>query len=354
MWGGGNANDPHRLYASLTTDHEDFTGTPYSIAIYPGEGERLIGAASFKGLIICWKYPSGMYIVDTSNSDNTKWRVVKHSTKIGGVSPLGHTLIDDDILFIDHTGSFHLLSAIDEYGNVGSRNLSDIAEFDVIVREQIDLSELLRTQCVYYVAKREAHFLMSTSGTSWDRRAVVDFNRVQLPRFRLSDKDTNRSVWLRQDGDGIERMMTGDNSGFVWQLDQANRSKDGSGYNGEFQTPHLDFSHLDPALGTIEKNGKFLEVVMEPVGNWTLSVDLYWDDKLTQTLQFNMGTSGSSLGAFVLGTDKLAGANLLNKRKRITGSGRRMSLVARNSGDGQDFSIAKFYLLFTRGSDLAA
>ena len=353
LWGAGNDNDPHRVYASLPANHEDFTTTALNLAIFPGEGEKIVQIISFKGLLVVFKYPKGIYLVDTSNSDTDEWRVSKHSTTIGGVSPLGGVLIDDDILFIDHTASFYLISAITEFGNIGSRNLSDIAQYDVFIRDEINLSELPRTQSIYYVAKRIAMFTAASSGTTYDRRLNVDFNRIQLPRFSTSTKDTNRSIWLRKDANGVLRPTTGDSSGFVWTLDQDTRSVAGSGFNAIFQTPHLDLSHLDPALGIIEKNGKFLELVVEPKGNWDLSVDVLWDDVVFQTISFSMGVSGSTLGAFVLGTDKLSGSNLINKRKRLEGSGRRLSLIGRNSGDGQDFSIAKFYFLFTRGSDRA-
>lgn len=353
LWGGGNLNDPHRIYASLPTDHEDFTSTPFTLDVSPGVGERLIAGASFKGFLVLWKYPHGIFLVDTSSADTANWRVTTHSEEIGGVSPNCWTGIDDDIVFMDHTSAIHVLSAIQEFGNLGSRNISTVSQFDVISREILDLGELLDTQCVYYIAKRQVHFTCSTSSDAYDRRIVLDLNRPDLGRFSISDKDVNASIWLVQDSNGIERPYIGDKSGFVWELDQANRST-GTGYNGQFQTPHLDFSHLDPALGTIEKNGKFLELVVEPKGNWSLSVDILWDDVIHQTLDFNLGTTGSSLGSFVLNTDKLAGSNLLNKKKVISGSGRRFSIICRNSGDGQDFSIAKFYLGFTRGNNLAS
>lgn len=350
MWGGGNANDPHRMYYSTTTDHENISGGG-TVAVYPGEGEKIVGAISFKGLLIIWKFPRGMYIIDTSSVTVSQWSVDKHSTSIGGISPLGHVAIDNDVIFMDHGGSLHRLSAIDEFGNIGTSNLSDIAELNPLIKNEINLAELPRTQSIYYTARGEAHFVLASSGTTYDRRLVVDFNRPDLTRFRLSTKDTNRSIWLKQDGDNIDRPTTGDDAGFVWNLDQDSRSKDGSGYNGKFQTPHLDFSYLDPVLGTIQKNGKFLEIVVKPIGNFTLSVDVLWDDVLEDTIAFNMGTTGANLGSFVLGTDKLAGANLLNRRKRLTGSGRRVSLVGRNSGNGENYSVSKFYLGFMRGPD---
>lgn len=349
FWGGGNANSPHRIYYSLVTDHEDISGG--TIQVYPGEGEKLIGAVSFKGVLICWKYPRGIYLIDTSDADTSKWRVLKHSTSVGGVSPLGHILIDDDVVFMDSGGRLQLISAITEFGFIGSRSLSDVAKITPLLLENMTLGELPRVQAIYYPAKAEAHFCLSPSGTDYNRRLVLDFSTVGIVKFRLSDKDTNRSIWLREDSDGVPRPATGDNSGFAWNLDQSNRSKDGAGYNGQFQTAHMDLSHIDPVLGTIRKNGKFLELVVEPKGNFDLNVDILWDDVLTDTVTFNMGESGSTLGSFVLGTDKLAGANVISARRRIKGSGRRISLIGRNSADGEDFSIARMFLGFTRSND---
>jgi hypothetical protein len=134
-------------------------------------------------------------------------------------------------------------------------------------------------------------------------------------------------------------------------MDQDARSDAGAGYAGEFQSAHNDLAFMDPSLASIDKSGCFLELVVEPKGNWNLSVDMNWDTVLQETLQFNMGTAGATLGTFVLGTDVLAGSAILNKKKRITGGGRRLSIKGSNSGDAQDFSVAKFLLYFTRSDD---
>jgi hypothetical protein len=64
-----------------------------------------------------------------------------------------------------------------------------------------------------------------------------------------------------------------------------------------------------------------------------------------------MGVTGSDLGSFVLGTDVLAGTKILNKKRRLLGSGRRISIVGRNNGDSQDFSVAKFLIHFKAGNE---
>lgn len=341
----------NRAYYSLATNHEDFTTADAGdLAIFPGESEEIIGAQSFRGLLVVWKKPTGVYLIDTSSPTLSEWRVTRMSSSTGLASPLAAIQVDSDVLFVDQNVNFHLLSGVDEFGDITSRNLSQISDMGPFLRENINLNMTGNMRGIYYPAKREAHFATAGAGSTTNtRRIVVDFNRLDKPRFRFSTRDTAESLWLRKDSDGIPRPVYGDDAGFVRDMDKSSRSHDGAGYNGEWQTPHSDFSELDPKLGTRRKNGQFLEAVIEPTGNFNLSVDILWDGVVTQTVTFNLGESGSSLGSFVLDTDVLAGDSVLNKKARITGSGRRFSIIGRNNGDGQDFSNARMYLHFKVG-----
>jgi len=338
----------HRWYYSKTTDHRSFvSGDAGQLNVYPGEGEELVGGISFKGVIVTWKKPLGLYVIDTSSTTIANWRVTRLTGAIGGFSPYSAVIIDDDILFMDNGANLHLISTVTEFGDVGSRNLSQIADLGPFIRENFNLAHLDIVRSVYYSAKRQAHFAIAAIGSTVnDRRLVVDFNRLDIPRFSISDRDRPQSMWMRKDSNNIPRPMLGSDRGTVYRLDQETRSNAGTAYNGQFQTPHTDLSFADQSLGTKRKMGDFLELVVEPKGDWNLSVDILWDGQITETVQFNMGESGSSLGSFVLDTDVLAGDQVLNKKRRITGGGRRISLQGRNSGDGQDFSVSKFYLHF--------
>lgn len=352
LWGGGNLNDPHRVYYSTTSSHEDFTGAGSgSISVYPGEGEKLIGAISFKGLLILWKYPKGLYYIDTTDPTIANWKVRVVSRATGGVSPLGQVLIDNDIIFLDAAGNFQLLSATLEFGNMAANNLSQKFQINTFLRDNVSLTRLFQIRSMYYGNRREVHFLLSSLNSNVnDRRMVIDFNAKE-PRFRFSDRDIQDSIWLRMDTDNVQRPMIGNNVGFVYFIDQETKVKDGAGYSGLFQTPQIDFSHLDISAAAKRKNGQFLEVVAEPKGNWNLSVDVQWDGVTTQTVTFNMGTGGAGLGTFIIGTDSLGGDTLINRKRRITGGGRRFSLIARNNGSGEDFSISKFYLHSVLGDE---
>jgi len=221
----------------------------------------------------------------------------------------------------------------------------------------VSLNRMGAARLVYYSQKRELHCAMAGTGATTNTvRFVIDYNvtdpntqlgykeSTEYVRFRFSDRDVCESLWLRKDANTTPRLTSGDASGFVWLMDQTVKSKDGLGYSGYFQTPYMDFSWIDPRLGTVRKIGQYLELVVSPTGNWNISVDVLWDGQFVHTTQFNMGISGSTLGSFTLGTDKLAGDQILNRKRRILGSGRRISLAAYNNQPGQDFAIGHFLI----------
>ena len=353
FWGAGNSNDPHRVYYSTTSSHEDMTGAGSgSISVFPGEGERIMALISFKGLLIVMKAPFGIYVVDTTDVTVANWKAsTRISKEIGICGPHAWCYIDDDVIFVERGGEINVLSAIQEFGNLGTQSLTTNLLMNNFFHQNINKAEIYRTYAVFYPDKRIAYFAMPGIGSNeLNIRIILDMN-AQAPRFLASQRDSVRSMWLRRNADLVRVPIAGDTSGFVWELDQESRSKDGSGYEGMFQIPHLDLSHVDPILATKRKNGMFLEAVVEPKGNWDLSVDILWDGEYTETINFDMGSTGVALGVFTLGTDRLGPDQILNRKKRISGGGRRFSIIGRNSGDGQDFSVSKFYLHYRIGDE---
>lgn len=343
--------DPHRIYYTPATNHEDFTGAGSgSLSVFPGEGSEIIAGCSYKGLIILWKFPSGIYVINTADPTVANWTIERMTPGIGIASSRSFCLINNDILFMDGGGRIHALSAVNQFGDITSSDLTDKTKMIPFIRDNVNTGGLGDVRALFYQEKKEAHFAVPGLGASQNnRRIVIDFNG-EIPKFRWSDRDVVRDLFTRIDDDNIERMMVGDASGFVRQMDQESRSVDGTAYAMEFQVPHTDLSFMDPTLATIKKNGAFLDLVVEPKGNWDLSVDILWDGTVKQTVQFNMGLNGASLGSFTLDTDVLAGDQVITKRRKIVGSGYRFSAIGRNAGADQDCSVAKMYLLFTRGA----
>lgn len=356
LWGGGNPNDPHRLYYSVSTNHEDFTGAGSgSISVYPGVGRKLVGAVSFKGLLIVWKYPKGVYIIDTSDPTAANWTVEKVSDAVGAVGPGVIVPIENDILFMSPDGQIHRLSAVVSQGSFGSVNLSTEPHMDDFALNNFSFSTLQRSKGIFYPLRQEAQFAIpGMSSSVLNVRIVLDFSIPGQVRFRTASRDVCEAIWMRQDSNGILRPMAGDDNSFVWNLDQTTKSKNGIGYLGEFTTAPNDLSYISRRFAAQWKSGQFLEVVMETLGNYNLNVDVIWDGRSVQTLTFLLGITGSILGVGALGSFVLGGTGVVNRKRRIHGGGRRISLRAYNNGAGEDFAVSYFLLHFVPGDDRLA
>ncbi|MDE1813930.1 MAG: hypothetical protein KGI05_04610 [Thaumarchaeota archaeon] len=348
-WYSGNLNQPHTLYYSTLTDHTDLNGTGSgTIQVFPGEGSKIVAMLSFKGLLVVWKWPFGVYLVNTTDSNSTNWGVTRVTSAIGAAGPRAIVVIDDDVLWMDAVGNIQSLVATLNFGNLSSINISQQKFMRPWIDTNLNVGQVKNVQGVYYAAKRQVHFAVAGFGsTNNTYRLVVDYMHLQSPRFRYSNMDTCQSLWMRLDSSYIARPASGDASGTVWLRDQAVKSIGANGaYLAQFQTPHNDFSHIDPSLGPKRKLGQFIEVVAEPTGNWNVSAQVLWDGAVKQNIIFNLGVTGATLGTFVLDTNKLAGGAVNASRKRLVGSGRRLSVIFYNNQPGQDFSIARGYVSF--------
>lgn len=352
VWAGGNLSDPHRIYYSNPDDHDDFKGTGSgTFSVFPGEGERLVAAVSFRGVLVCFKYPTGVYVIDTRDPSMMNWTVNRLSGAIGVAWGGAITQVDNDLIFMDQVGAVRSISATSVLGDISSQSISDIADIQPLSRERFAFGRHRRWRAVWYPRSREAHFAVTSRSTvENDLRLVLDLNRREQPRFRLSERDTPVSMWTRINSDNETELMSGDDEGHVWIFDRDSRSKDDAGYLAEFATPGMTLEFADPNLGPMNKNGMFLEVEFEPQGAWTMDVDIYWDDQFHETITFDMGDDLASLGDFEIGTDKLSGGGALSTQKRrITGSGRAFGIRVKNDGVNQDFSIQRFWLHFIPG-----
>lgn len=352
VWIAGNRNSPHTIYYSTIDDHENFAEGGIMV-VYPGEGQTIVGVLSFKGGLVVWKYPFGVYFILTSDPDQANWRTTRITDRIGLCSPLGASLIENDVIWMDASANIQVLSATLNYGNMSALNLSQKAFLRPFLERKLNLSGLKKVVSGYYAAARQLHFACAGFGKNINTvRLVVDFMIPENPpRFKTSDRDVCPSLWIRQSNDLIARPVIGDDTGQVWLLEQPDRIKGIFAYTGYFQTPHLDMSHASPELAVKNKIGQFLEVVMDSNSD-ELIVDLLWDGKFYETVRFKGNDDESPpLGEFIVGTDILAISRIISLRRRIGGQGRRLSIIGRNSVGNKSFSISKMFLHFIPGDE---
>ena len=355
----------HLLYGSTVTDHEDFNSTgSVIIPVQTGEGAFLQGGISFKGRLFVFKWPTGIYWLDDSSSDQGNWQMKRLTRSTGLASPNALCQVDDDVLFVSEIGHIHMLSGIQDFGDVQNSDISALNELTSYIRDNIDTSKdaLERVHGIYYPEKKQARFAMRSLGASQnDTVFIVDMNHKDTPRIHIDDKDEPDALAIRQDANRVSRPMSGDSDGIVWLLDQDHTSRFYGGVSGvdhfhissyttEFQIPHTDFAWFHEKLGAVRKNYAYLEAIMQPTGNFTLTFDILYDGVIKDVITMNTGEAGAALGSFVIGQDQLGGESLISTRKRLRGSSRRLSLIGRQDGEDEKFTLSQLTVGLTPGS----
>lgn len=281
LWAGGNANDAHRVYYSTTGNHEDFTAAGSgSISIFPGEGQKIVAMASYKGLLIVWKYPVGIYYIDTSDPTITNWKVKRVSNAVGGVSPNGWAAVDNDLVFLSGQNDLFSLSSVQQFGDVLPRSLTQLAgATDYISGNLIPLgtSQAGAAQLAYYAPKRELHITIP-GGTNVN--LLTDFNQ-EIPRFAAAEYGgtANSAIWLGLQDNLNPILLTGGST-------VIRRFGKFSGLESDlvndlfwsFSSATMNFADLDPTLGIRRKQNAFLELhFMAEVADYTVTVTFIWD-----------------------------------------------------------------------------
>lgn len=367
----------HTAYYTPAGDHQNFQGGG-SLAIYPGEGEEIVAGISLRKMLVLFKRPRGIYIVDTSAIDPTQWRVDPQSQAVGAPGPWAVAPIPNDAVFVEaEGGSFHLLSATGITRDAASSDISS-QSIGQWIREHIDPNRLAFAQIGWYSDKKQVYAIMPGFGhiisqvSTFDSgafdpgafasgvtapapqyRIVIDLNQPDLgPVFSYSDRDDAASLMLRRES-GVQRPFIGTDAGFVSRLDLAGvYDRDGVGYLGEWQTDYNDLGEADPDWKGKRKNFDFLELWMEGVGAYDLSVDVYVDGvkKTASPLLFRMTPAGVGLGTFKLGTDTLAEAHVVSVVRRLRWAGYRIAFRGFNNVANQTFKIVEGYVYARRAS----
>lgn len=362
----------HTLYKSKSGNHEDFAvalgvtkDDAAFLSVYPAEGQQITMCISYLGRLYIWKNPFGIYWLDDSDPSVANWKLKKLTGKVGADGPLCGTIAGNDVVFLGSDGFPHLLSAVKEFGDVRDSVVmfQKIAPF---LRLNADTTYHGNAIAVFYPWKREFHLAMTQGATINNRRLVLDMHQLDNPlypyqidipdhtgrvMYRWSKRDVISAMTTWKDATLTERVLIGDDQGFVWQIDQTLISKDGNGYNSFATSMPINFFPGGIKRGNLH----FLELAMRrSAGTTIVSVDVYFDGIFRYTITFN-GTqviSGFILGTSLLGTGTLAAGvgQPFNLKKRAYGSGRRGQLKFYNNDNGVNFYIDSATLWVSPGN----
>lgn len=332
---------------SMVVTNTTYDAAPATFSVFPGEGDGIISAYVYRGVLFLFKKPYGVYIIDGTDPDTANWTVTKYSDSFGVASPHSILQILGDLVAANSYGSLTSLQASQKFGDFEAGDLLQNARVEEYVREQINFTGIPYGQAIYYPEKKIALFSGQSSTTlTRDRLLAIDVARSN-PRIYLINKDQPNCLALRKDSQGISRPMYGTSDGYVYLMDQLTYNVNNTPFLGEFQTAYSDFGQVDPSFSGKNKIFDFLEVNYLPTGNNDFSCDIYIDGEYRQTLSFTQ-TLGIGLDDFILDEDSLAGDPIGNRNRKPLKScyGNRISFRFYNNSYNESFQVERIIVSF--------
>jgi hypothetical protein len=332
---------------SLQVINTTFDAAPPTFSVFPGEGDGVMTAAVYRGVLFIIKKPFGVYVLNGSDPLPINWTLTKYADSFGVSSPHSILQILGDLAVANSNGSVTSLQASNAFGDFDAGDILKNAKVEEYIRKQLDYTGLPFTQAIYYPEKKIAMFTgQSSTNPVRDRILAIDVAKT-APRIYLINKDNPNCLSLRKDPNGISRPMYGDQNGFVYLMDQQTYNVNGTPYLGEFQTAYTDFGQVDPTLSSKNKIFDFLEVNYVPTGNNSFFCDVYVDGAFRQTLAFYQ-SFGIALDIFQLDKDILAGDPTGNRNRKPLQSctGNKISFRFYNNNSNEAFQIERIIVSF--------
>lgn len=348
----GNTNNAHTIYYSTGTDHENFVDltSAGTITVYPGEGEKIVSAISYKGSMLLFKWPSGVYAISEVLPDLSGYSISKLVNSFGIAGPHSWAYVLDDVLLMNSSGSITSIQATTAYGDLEYGDVLANSKVEQYFRDKINYTRLAYTHAVYYSEKKQAYFTVASAGSSMqDAMIIVDIN-TQTPRILYSDKDKATTLSMYKSTAGFEKPFYGTVGGAIYVMDGSTYAVGGSPYLCNFKTVNIDFSYLDQTLASKTKLFDFLEVVYSPQGDWTFSVAVFIDDKFIETIDFS-GLSIAGMDDFTLDEDVLDASVVIRVRKPLHGSGKFIAFQVVQNSSLSNFKIEQFVVSFRIGDE---
>jgi hypothetical protein len=362
--GFGNTGAAHQLYVSSGEDHEDFLSDSRIIAVYPGEGERLVAAFFWRKAAWFFKQPFGIYWLDSTSLDLDEWRPVRHTGAVGIAGPMAYAIIEgpkagatfDDAFFVAPDGSWHALTKVDasQEGDAFTSSISEL-HYGEFIHDMVDLNHLWYTQMVYVAdlqevqqACRDKHLPESSLPLN-NLRIKANLRRLADIgiRFHHSEFPACEALCTIRLSNGRRRPFAG-GYGQVREIhvEGAVHADGAQFYASVFWTHDDSFQELGEGVKLSLKNEHFLTLEYNQVGQWDMPIQVYVDGEPRETLSFPMARTG-----FVLDVDRLDVTLLaefpnlpIRFTRRMRGRGRRLAFRGLVATHGQHFRVVNLFI----------
>lgn len=245
QWASGNWAVPYRLYYSVTGNPEDWTNSGSgSIDIDPGDGDRIIGLASYKNDLWVFKGPNKLSIHRITGATPSTFA---RTTFIEGISAANQSCIfpmGDDLGFVSPRGTIHSLKATDAYGDYNQSYLN----YPILTwcRDNMNQAQFSKWQAATDFLRGYTLITFPLAGvTNNGRCLMLDWRFLAqgepYPRWSLWDFGAFASLGYCIDTNQRPRIFAGGYDGYVYRLDQSDRTHNSTSINFDIQTPNLTY-----------------------------------------------------------------------------------------------------------------
>lgn len=338
LWMGGHPTF-HGAWRSLPEDQEDFTTRLFTMPPVGSGIRRTTAALPYKGGLLVWADPAGVWWFDLRDPNDQLWRLQKVGTW-GVLGPDNVVAAEDDVVGVDPQGAWHLISLTDPQGTPRSSDLS-ARQLGAWFRDNINRGQLATAQLIWDGDRQRAELACAGQGqTQKNRRVVLDLSQRQRfgERWHYWDADRNEALFMRRVS-GVLQPAFGDAAGRIWNLEQAARNRNGSAYTFEWFMADTDFGALNPRWRGREMNLRYLQLIYDARSQGTHVVEVYHDGLRKQSVNFELAAGPPTFPMvlpFQLGTENL----LTTGRRRLRGQATRIALRGLSSVLNFDLSVA--------------
>jgi len=342
LWAGGLTSYPQRVYISANGDGDDFSDANVTtIDIETGDGFGIIGAVEYGDRLLCFGKRK-VYLIDDASVDTSEWGYDAAQWEGGAANFRLIVKTPNDIVAMMEDGEIYSVMAAQQYGDYKAASLTRDSFIHNWIKEYVRLGYIENFHAIYDPVLRAIKIFVVRAGqTTVDTALVYFIDRASREAWSIHDNQSYTSGYsascsaLVRVGTGDYQVYTGGYAGLLWKLEQSNRNDNDKGYYAGFKTPNLTFSN--PRV--TKKYGKG-RVIMEPEGNYNLTINTWIDGKSQTQRSISMAGTGGTL-PFTLGTDLLGGQELIDKTYEIGNVGKRIQLEFYNSSVDEDFFISQ-------------
>lgn len=337
-------------YASNTTNHEDFQtlNSTLTLNVGPGEGGDITGAFVYKNTLFVFKQGDFVYRLVDTDASSANWYFSKLAEGFGIAGSHAAAQCNDSLIVGNVQGTLTQYDATFYLSNFSQADIFKRMKVTQFYKQHTSPAGIPFMHALYYADRALGLFTTRQAYlTHNDSATVYSLSDPAMPKWGFWTHYQADCWTFRRDVNNVLRPIYGAADGYVYTADWPTRSVQGVGYVARFQTPHLDFRHLDPSL--IQKNKEFerLAITFTPTGNHTLNFDIYLDGKYAYTTNCTLTVNGNYLDNMVLDQDVLGTQEEQTVEIDLRGSGRRISIAVYDSGNpGENFQLSQLGIGF--------